>query len=144
MIKLCQVLLCDPSTFSVINQEWHIAIASVCFWAKTARIMKNDLRLKSFVLCFTQCYTQDMATFKPAFNIATLHLYTQWQCVYHDAILLNQVLALPLPYLSPAILFDGKCVTSYSQLRERDFDLLLTRGTRESQELYRKIINANM
>ena len=147
MKKLCQVLLCDPSTFSVIDLEWHIAIASVCFWAKTARIMKNDLRLKSLVLCFSQCYTQDMATFKPAFNIASLHLYTQWQCVYHDAILLNQVLALPLPYLSPAVLFDGKCVTSYSQLKERDFDLLLTRCTRESQELYKKIIsivNANI
>ena len=147
MKKLCQVLLCDPSTFSVIDQEWHIPIASVCFWAKTARIMKNDLRLKSLVLCFSQCYTQDMATLNPAFNITTLHLYTQWQCVYHDAILLNQVLALPLPYLSPAVLFDGKRVTSYSQLKEREFDLLFTRCTRESQELYKKIIsivNANI
>ena len=80
-----------------------------------------------------------MATFKPAFNIATLHLYTQWQCVYHDAVLLNQVLAFPLPYLSPDVLFDGKRVMYYFQLKARGFDFLLTKCTRESQELYKNI-----
>ena len=94
--KLFQVLLCDPSTLSDIDQEWHIAIASVCYWVKKAHICKDHLQLKSLVLCFTQCYIQDVrrSEFYPDFNISTLHLYTQWQCVYHDAILLNQVLAL--------------------------------------------------
>ena len=105
--KLFQVLLCDPSTLSVVHQKWHIAIASVCFWAKNVSVRKDHLQLKSLVLCFTQCYIQDVrrSDFDPEFNIKTLHLYTQWQCVYHDAVLLNQVLALPLPSLSPALLF---------------------------------------
>ena len=140
--KLFQVLLCDPSTLLIIHQEWHIAIASVCFWAKNVPVRKDNLKLKSLVLCFTQCYTQDVcrSEFDPEFNIKTLHLYTQWQCVYHDAVLLNQVLALPLPNLSPALLFDGKRVTYYSQLKEREFELLLKRASPESKDLYKKIL----
>ena len=141
--KLFQVLLCDPSTLSAINQEWHIAIASVCYWVKKAHICKDHLQLKSLVLCFTQCYIQDVrrSEFYPDFNISTLHLYTQWQCVYHDAVLLNQVLALPLPNLSPAVLFDGKRVTSYSKLKEREFESSLTKVSSESKALYKKILH---
>ena len=35
--------LIKPCTFSFIDQEWYIAIALVCFRAKTTRIMKNNL-----------------------------------------------------------------------------------------------------
>ena len=98
--------------------------------------------IKVTCLCFTQCYIQDVrrSEFDPDFNISTLHLYTQWQCVYHDAVLLNQVLALPLPNLSPAVLFDGKRVTYYSKLRERKFESLLRKATPESKALYKKIL----
>ena len=46
----------------------------------------------------------DEAKFEPDYKLETLHSFNQWQCgsecAYHDAIMLNQALALPLPYLS--------------------------------------------
>ena len=140
--KLCNVLLCDAHTLSSLDHMWYIAIASVCYWAKEARIPRDDLKIKALLLCFAECYNKDEAKFAPVYSVDILHSFTQWQCVYHDAILLNQVLALPLPYLSPAFLFDGKRVTWYCQNMERSFDALVAGVSREIRSLYESLLQA--
>ena len=135
-------LLCNPSTFSSIDQEWYLPIASICFWSKGTNIPKDDIQLKALVLCFAICYDEVPAVHcQPYFDISTLHLYTQWQCTYYDAILLNQVLALPLPYLSPATIFDGKRVTYYSQRSTENFQLILDKCDIETKTLYDTILH---
>ena len=137
-------LLCNPSTFSSIDQEWYLPIASICFWSKGTNIHKDDIRcLKALVLCFAICYqSQAPAVYcQLLFNISTLHLYTQWQCTYYDAILLNEVLALPLPYLSPATIFDGKLVTYYTQCSARKFQSILDQCDIETKTLYDTILH---
>ena len=136
--KMCTVLLCNPKTFSSINEELYLAVASICFWVKNASIHTDDIRLKALILCFVECYQGVKYDFKPAFDLRTFHLYTQWQCTYNDAVLLNQVLMLPLPYLSPASIFDGRLVTYYSQ--QRDFRSILARSSVSGLELYEKIL----
>ena len=136
--KMCTVLLCNPKTFSSINEELYLAVASICFWVKNAFICTDDIRLKALILCFVECYQGVKYDFKPAFDLRTFHLYTQWQCTYNDAVLLNQVLMLPLPYLSPASIFDGRLVTYYSQ--QRDFRSILARSSVSGLELYEKIL----
>ena len=75
-------LLCNQSTFSSIDQEWYLPIASICFWSKGTNISKDDIRLKALVLCFANCYQSQAPAIhcQPYFDISTLHLYTQWQC----------------------------------------------------------------
>ena len=134
-------LLCNPSTFSSIDQEWYLPIASICFWAKGTNIPKDDIRLKALMLCFAICYQSQAPAVQPYFDISTLHLYTQWQCTYRNTILLNQVLALPLLYLSPATIFDGKLVTYYTQCSAGKFQSFVDRCDIRTQSLYYKILH---
>jgi hypothetical protein len=139
---LCSTLLCDVSSLT-IDEIWHLPIASVCYWAKTADISRDDVRLKALLLSFVKCYNNEQSPqdCEPTFDINKLHLYTQWQCTFYDAILLNQVLALPLPTLSPASVFDGRCVTFFSQQPTSSFDLFLPGCSDETQSLYGQILH---
>ena len=140
--KFCKVMMCDAATLSLLHEErWHLPVASLVFWAKNAAIQRDDIYLKALVLCFVECFLKSSkGEYSPVLSLEALHLYAQWQCVYHDAILLNQVLALPLPYLSPADLFDGKRVTYYSQKSDKEFDAILRQTRDETKHLYTRIL----
>ncbi|XP_011409177.1 PREDICTED: protein asteroid homolog 1-like [Amphimedon queenslandica] len=140
--RIYEILMCSSHALSLLEEEWHLPVASVIFWAKSAAIPRGDIYLSAIVLSFAECFYKSAAPCTPAFSLEALHLYAQWQCVYHDAILLNQVLALPLPYLSPADLFDGKLVTYYSQKSNDEFDMILANTSREILQLYTKILKA--
>ena len=141
--KLCAALLCNPCSLSLLpNQEWYVAVGSICFWAKVARIPTEYLKIKALLLSFAECYNKDKATFEPVYDLDSLHVFTQWQCVYHDAILLNQILALPLPYLLPASLFDGKRVTYYYQNEMSKFHAYLAKVSGEIRSLYEILLQA--
>ena len=141
--RLYEMLLCNAADLSLLHKEWHLPVASLVFWAKNAAIQQDDIYLKALVLCFVECFLKSpVSEYSPVFSLEALHLYAQWQCVYHDAILLNQVLALPLPYLSPADLFDGKRVTYYSQKSDKEFDAILRQTSDESCRLYFKILES--
>ena len=80
--------------------------------------------LKALILCFAECFTnQNNTALFPKFDINVLHVLSQWQCIYNDAIHLNQLLMLPLPYISPALLFDGQRVTHYCQVPGNYLDM---------------------
>ena len=138
--RIYETLMCSSHGLSLLEEEWHLPVASVIFWAKSAAIPRGDIYLKALVLSFAKCFHKSAAEYTPAFSLVALHLYAQWQCVYNDAILLNQVFALPLPYLSPADLFDGKLVTYYSQRSDDKFDMILANTSREILQLYTKIL----
>ncbi len=140
--KLCNVSMCDPANLSSLDLQWYVPIASVCYWAKTARISKYDLKLKALLLCFAECFKQDTTSFDPTFNVQNLHYITQWQCTYHDCIMLNQILGLPLPYLSPAYLFDGKRVSHYYRQSDRYLEGRLIGTTPEIRSLYDQLLGA--
>ena len=140
--ELYTALLCNPCTLSSLSEQWHVAVASVCYWAKTACLARNGLEIKALLLCFAECYQQDISEFDdPVFDRDSLHVLTQWQCVYHDAIMLNQVLALPIHYLSPASIFNGKCVTYYYQNKEY-FSRHVDEVSAETLSLYKSLLEA--
>ena len=136
--KICTVLLCNPKTFSSIDEDWYLAVAYICFWVKNAPIRTDDIRLEALILCFVECYQGVKYDFKPAFDLSTFHLYTQCQCAYNEDVHLNQVLMFPLPYLSPASIFDGRLVMYYSQ--QRDFHSILARLSGSGCKLYEKVL----
>lgn len=140
--ELCRVSMCNVASLSSLKPEWYIPIASVCYWAKTARVSKNDLKLKALLLCFAECFKGDKTTFNPRFDVSILHSLTQWQCAYHDCINLNQILGLPLPYLSPAYLFDGKRVSHYCSQGERYLEDMLAQATPNIHSLYVLLLSA--
>ena len=74
--KISAVLLCNPKTFSYIDEDWYLAVASICFWFKNASIHIDDIGLKALILCFVECYQGVKYDFKSAFDLSTFHLYT--------------------------------------------------------------------
>ena len=137
--KLCDVSMCNSATLSSLDPQWYVAIASVCYWANTACIPWDDVKLKALLLCFAECFMQDTTAFDPTFDVQNLHYLAQWQCTYHDCIMLNQILGLPLPYLSPAYLFDGKRVSHYYQQSNYYLDERIVEATPEIRSIYRKL-----
>jgi hypothetical protein len=138
--KICEVLQCNLSTLSSIDEKWFLPIASICYWAKKADIPSDDKHVKALILCFVECCNnkQMLVDYPPVFDIDNLHLYTQWQCTYKEALVLNQILALPLPNPSPAAIFDGNRATYYSQ--QSDFEKVLLKCDRETNILYEQIL----
>ena len=147
---LCYTLHCnDPERLTVAFElEWVLPVATLCYWSREAEISTDEVKFRALVLCFAvlkyeQSAAVDSSTrlIKLQFNVDTLHLYTQWQCVYYDAILLNQTLALPLPATSPSSVFDGKLVTYYSQMKSSEFDECIRKKSQEVQDFFDKIVS---
>ena len=59
---------------------------------------------------------------KQPHNNDTLHVFSMWQCVYFDAMKLNNLLMNPLLFTSPALLFDGRLAMHYASLTLPDLD----------------------
>ena len=145
---LCYTLHCnDPESLTdafELEMEWVLPVATLCYWLREAGISTDEVEFRALVLCFAilkyeQSASVDSSTLE--FNVDTLHLYTQWQCVYYDALLLNQILALPLPATSPSSVFDGELVTCYSQMTSRKLDKCIRKTSQEVQNFFDKIVS---
>ena len=100
-----------------LDKQWRLAIAATEFWVRECS--PDQLAVEALVLCFTVLST-NIDTLK-RLNLSVhehfrrsqqwmdlLHVFSQWQSCYGDALRLNQILMLPLKPVSPASIFDGR------------------------------------
>ncbi|XP_011404572.1 PREDICTED: protein asteroid homolog 1-like [Amphimedon queenslandica] len=124
---LCRVL---ETPFEVqmifIKSEliWKLVAVSLHYWSQHAH---PDIHLiEALVLCFihcsfdeTVCPSSDLPDYKRnKMWLEALHIFAQWKSTYYDAFRLNNVLMNPLPFMSPALLFNGKLIMHYACTRE--------------------------
>ena len=101
------------------------------YWATSAEVPIPFV--KALISCIVLCYTctdklpglRSGAIITTAFmkdpkRMAALHSFAQWQCVYFDAITLNQLLMEPLRVVSPAFLYDGKIAMHLASVQNID------------------------
>ena len=143
---LCTTLHCNDaeSLTDAFELEWVLPVATLCYWSREAEISTDEVEFKAIVLCFAVLKYEQSAAVNSStlkFNVDTLHLYTQWQCVYYDALLLNQTLALPLPVKSPSSVFDGELVTYCSQMKSKEFDECMQKKSPEVRDFFDKIVS---
>ncbi len=140
--NFCNILECDVARLGSLDHDWYIPVASLCYWIKNTDINSVDsIKYKALALCIACMRFNDKPDCSECrFSLSTLHQYSKWQCVYYDALHLNQVLALPLLSQSPALVFDGRIVTYLSQQRTREFEEIYKSRKTETQNFYDQIL----
>ena len=110
------------------ESKWKLVAVSLHYWSQHAH---PDIHLiEALVLCFIRCSFDE--TVCPSNKVPdhrehgkwleALHTFAQWSCTYYDALRLNNVLMNPLPFMSPALLFNGKLIMHYACCCTREFN----------------------
>ncbi|XP_011404573.1 PREDICTED: protein asteroid homolog 1-like [Amphimedon queenslandica] len=111
-----------------LESKWKLVGVSLHYWSQHAH---PDIHLiEALVLCFIHCSFNE--TVCPSNKVPdhrrdekwlkALHTFAQWSCTYYDALRLNNVLMNPLPFMSPARLFNGKLVMHYAYCSTKEFN----------------------
>ena len=102
-----------------VERKWQLVVAASCFWVRVVRPSLSQIKalVLNFVKCFHGQYSppSSFRHNRPSSEwLESFHCFAQWQCVYFDAMKLNNALLNPLLSISPAFLFDGEKVMHYA------------------------------
>ena len=102
-------------------------------------------QIKALVLTIVRCSNGSYTSTNndpPILNLMeSFHCYAQWQCVYKDSVMLNNILMNPLHYVSPAFLFDGNLVMYYAHCNDLNATIQ-NRTSLEEKLLYEHLYSA--
>ena len=124
---ICFSLECSSGILKWFEEKWKLVVLSLVFWTK--HVVPDIPLIKSLILCFIVCsldrdpslhMSHSTDAGPSSQNNDTLHVFSMWQCVYYDAMKLNNVLMNPLSFTTPALLFDGKLAMYYASLPDID------------------------
>ena len=124
---ICFSLECSSGILKWFEDKWKLVVLSLVFWTK--HVVPDIPLIKSLILCFIVCsldrdpslhMSHSTDAGPSSQNNDTLHVFSMWQCVYHDAMKLSSVLMNPLSFTTPALLFDGKLAMYYASLPDID------------------------
>ena len=121
----CLVMGIEVETLMRFDKCWWLVVAVSCYWARTAS--PSDQLIKALILCLieSRTYPPRGKRHRVDSDLTTLHQYSKWQCVYLDAMKLNNLLLNPVRFVSPAYLFDGNLVMFYAQTEPQDMWFLV-------------------
>ena len=131
-----------------VERRWQLVVAASCFWVKVVRPSLSQIKalVLNFVKCFHGQYSPP-SSFQHKDSPSSkwlefFHCFAQWQCVYLDAMKLNNALLNPLLSLSPAFLFDGEMVMHY--VLRSDLDRIVQRELSAPRQkgLYDSLLSA--
>uniref|UniRef100_A0A1X7TYK9 Uncharacterized protein n=1 Tax=Amphimedon queenslandica TaxID=400682 RepID=A0A1X7TYK9_AMPQE len=133
---LCYIFEVLPDELGQFEDKWKLVALSLHYWSRNAEDLtwqQIDSLLFCFVICSSeegryiarelihQCHFQGKRQFTDH-QLDNLHSFSMWQCVYYEAMKLNDFLKRPLDFTSPAVMFDGKVCMLCAGLKESEFD----------------------
>lgn len=112
-----------------LDTRWELPVAVTFYWHQKldenrySSFQKQQL-VKCLLLSFLSCSglrRLEIPRFKitpitKEAHLLALHAFSQWQCVYLDALNLNYLAREPLSYTSPAELYSGEVAMHYALL----------------------------
>ncbi len=106
----------QSSLGSKIPDEFKLAVVACRSWLKTNGQELEPL-VAPLVFCILSCSGRypmpENIQSSERYDLDLLHSFAQWQCLLHHAIALNQLLACPFQYTSPARLFSCAVVEHF-------------------------------
>ncbi len=132
--------------FNPLDSMWKLPIAATYYWYRhiksIPRAQRRDL-LKSLLLSFFTCSGIISNPLPPLSHVTAgtrsdhltaLHAFSQWQCVYYNAIGLNYLAKEPFPSTSPACLYSGQVAMHYATNCSHEENWLTSIIARDSKE----------
>jgi hypothetical protein len=126
-----------------LPEEWRLPIAATFYWYRKLHDPPSQRHyVKSLLINFLTCSGEipNKAHPLPAVTINTkeahleaLHVFAKWQCVYSDALALNDVARQPFQATGPSHLYSGKVAMHYATNVDLKGDRFIVG---ESWELY--------
>ena len=136
--------------FDTLRDQWKLPIAATFYWY---RILDNPPSKRRFVkallLSFLVCSEEipDRATPLPMVTIDTkashleaLHALAKWQCVYSNALALNDVARQPFRAVSPSCLYSGRVAMHYATVENPARDHHFVGENSKPWELYNRFL----
>ena len=119
---LSEVLMLDiassPPFQESFFKRWHLVAISLIYWSKIKHRRKTHVKALILVMAeyFHSTSTQKNKYLPPFSNewVYTLHVFSEWQFIYHDLCVANTLLGSPLEVVSPCSLYDGHKAILYS------------------------------
>lgn len=140
---LCRAMECPPRSLDSFENKWKLPVLSLCYWIAKARPSMD--MINSLIVCHLICSRGDNPLFmiprtsssRPRHKqwLEMLHTFTMWQCIYKDAMKINNVLMNPLHFRTPALLFDGKLAMHFATTRDW-VEVLKQRSSPRERQLY--------
>ena len=132
---LCDIFGVLPDELGRFENKWKLVALSLHYWSRNAEALTQrqvDALLFCFVICSSEegryrgneLIEQSHFLGRRQFTdkqLDILHSFSMWQCVYYEAMKLNDFLKRPLDFTSPAVMFDGKVCMFCAGLKETEF-----------------------
>ncbi|XP_011407600.1 PREDICTED: protein asteroid homolog 1-like [Amphimedon queenslandica] len=133
---LCGIFGVLPDELGQFENKWKLVALSLHYWSRNAEGLTQQ-QIDSLLFCFVVCSSEEGRDVISESNfqgrrsrqftdeqLDNLHSFSMWQCVYYEAMKLNDFLKRPLEFTSPALLFNGKLCLSYACMKKADFDAI--------------------
>ena len=140
---LCDIFGVLPDELGRFENKWKLVALSLHYWSRNAETL-TQRQVDALLVCFVICSSEEgrdagrdvisrsnsqgrrsrQFTDK---QLDILHSFSMWQCVYYEAMKLNDFLKRPLDFTSPAALFDGKVCLYCACLKETEFNAIKAR-----------------
>ncbi|XP_011404642.1 PREDICTED: protein asteroid homolog 1-like [Amphimedon queenslandica] len=132
---LCDIIGVSPDKLDKFEDKWKLVALSLHYWSRNAEALTQQ-QIDSLLFCFVVYFSEQgrgiiASHFRFQIDgrwtnrqLDSLHSFSMWQCVYNEAMKLNDVLKRPLEFTSPALLFNGRLCLSYACMKEADFDAI--------------------
>uniref|UniRef100_A0A1X7UMY1 Asteroid domain-containing protein n=1 Tax=Amphimedon queenslandica TaxID=400682 RepID=A0A1X7UMY1_AMPQE len=132
---LCDIFEVLPDKLDKFEDKWKLVALSLHYWSRNAEALTQQ-QINALLFCFVVCSSEQgrgiiASHFRFQIDghwinrqLDSLHSLSMWQCVYYEAMKLNDVLKRPLEFTSPALLFDGRLCLNYACMKEADFDAI--------------------
>ena len=148
---LLSILGCTQSKLGAVHGQDKFFMCTVMFWKAQTSPPTHVIKtlLACFVLCNTKSETLDDIRGGICCDIPESYrespewprdrqFFSDWQCVYSDALALNVLLQYPLPNLCPSRIYDGKIAMSLASQLNKVEEVIPSLGI--SMEKYEKLL----
>ena len=134
-------LLCDmfgvlPDELGRFDNKWKLVGLSLHYWSRNAAEALTQQQIDALLFCFVVYSSEQGRSIIARHSrfqidgrwtnpqLDSLHSFSMWQCVYYEAMKLNDVLKRPLEFTSPALLFNGRLCLNYACIKEEEFEAI--------------------
>ena len=122
-----------------LPEELVLPVATAFYWHFSCDDIDDKL-VWALLLCFARKgIPTEPHRYSNERDLSKVHAFSQWQCIYYDALSLNYLAGCPFPATNPAHLFSGEMSLAYADCVPRRLPLSISDTIKKMFEIVTKI-----